>query len=83
MTKTLLKDKLEKLEMEWQSIETAPKDGEMVLIAHNTLRGGALIRESWLEDGVWYFMSGQGLTPLTGEYRPTHWMPLPPPPIDK
>lgn len=64
--------------MEWKSIETAPKDGTLVLLLGKDQRHA---------DGYW-----QGRTPFTGNghwvwpyvnREPTHWMPLPPPPKER
>lgn len=57
----------------WQPIETAPKDG-MVLVAGQ-----------WSDDGSWWRNIGHAhCGVITGEWddltEPTHWMPLPEPP---
>jgi hypothetical protein len=66
--------------MEWQPIETAPKDKERVLIFSE--RRGVREARFYCEnsDGtVWYdTMVGGG--PMTIFYDATHWMPLPAPP---
>ncbi len=64
--------------MNWQPIETAPKDGTEILTFQPRLsyRGFFVVvrfdAEMWGGDGGW----------SDGEYhyRPTHWMPLPDPP---
>lgn len=62
--------------MEWQPIETAPKDGTKVLLWDD----GVTIGE-WSEnvhpwnDGNWWVEGGQVTTQTA-----THWMPLPEPP---
>lgn len=58
--------------MEWQNIETAPKDGTRILVI-----GGLWDKvEIALADGEWWSMRRkQGASG-----PPTHWMPLPPPP---
>ena len=82
---------------EWREIETAPRDGRTVLLGFynklgnwRTLRGQwfsqAEIDESWEEpengSEGWYETSVEKDDPpncwLT---EPTHWMPLPPPPV--
>lgn len=57
--------------MEWQPIETAPKDNTEVLLG----RPDGLFMIGFYRDGAWD----------DGDYRdhetwPTHWMPLPTPP---
>jgi DNA-binding XRE family transcriptional regulator len=60
----------------WQPIETAPKDGEAVLLGHSNASFS----------GWWDQRSGgwvDGCTDAFDElshYEPTHWMPLPAPP---
>ncbi len=68
--------------MEWQPMETAPKDGTGILTyphfrvthyATEDIHPG----EGWVDefdDGIEQFVAMR--TP------PTHWMPLPPPPAD-
>lgn len=62
---------------EWQPIETAPKD-RSVLLAAWVASGPYYVREvGWWEEadgGFWSFPS---------EGVPTHWMPLPEPPLPK
>jgi len=68
--------------VEWRPIETAPKDGTFLLLfdPHN---------DRTITVGFW---STQGLGPewarwvsIPGAFgrKPTHWLPLPPPPRDK
>lgn len=60
--------------MEWQPIETAPKDGTFILVA---VPGDVKthIMLVWWVDGWCFDMTK---TPITG--TPTHWQPLPKPP---
>ena len=67
--------------MDWQPIETAPKDGTKVLVWSNS--------NVWNEPDVAYWGRSNPLNQPAwagGHCRvshidqPTHWMPLPPPP---
>lgn len=61
--------------MEWQPIETAPRDGTPVLAA--TSRSQYVAWNNGRSD-MWVFVDdGRGNSFF---FRPTHWMPLPPPP---
>lgn len=72
--------------MEWQPIETAPKDGTFIDVWCSGLHNPAGARETdayW--DGTqWMCKMFERGGPFTvGFYvtdKPTHWMPLPPPP---
>lgn len=82
--------------MEWQPIETAPKDGKTILLGYynsagrwRTLRGQWMsadyIADNWEypDDGEpgWYETSVENDdTPNCWRTHPNHWMPLPPPP---
>jgi len=59
---------------DWQPIETAPKDGTLVLVAF--IRDGSVLRASDAAfNGLgWYTRNGSAC-----HWR-THWMPLPAPP---
>ncbi len=61
--------------MTWLPIETAPKDGSLVLLC-NALDGGMYV--GFYERSEWEDISGEMMEMLIGE--PTHWMPLPEPP---
>lgn len=61
--------------LEWQPIETAPKDGTRILL------GGTFY------SGAWEAMTGATMGPdidsddrRTGDWIVTHWLPLPPAP---
>jgi hypothetical protein len=70
--------------MEWQPIETAPKDGTVVLLfvpGDDDCREDCWITASW--DGL---MGGVWMDNARGEwwgFGPSHWMPLPPPPKEQ
>lgn len=55
--------------MEWQPIETGPKDGTEIL----GWDGHEVVTVSWCESHEWS-------TGYAGFYKITHWMPLPQPP---
>lgn len=62
--------------MEWQPMETAPKDGRRVLCWNPNWQApesGCLYGMSWAANGLAADKGGW-------KYQPTHWMPLPDPP---
>ena len=61
----------------WQSIETAPKDGQAILVTD----GMDCYCVEWDEEFDWWTVDDNKLGPfrLRGS-APTHWMPLPPAP---
>jgi hypothetical protein len=70
--------------MEWQPIETAPKDGTTVIVCR---RAGKSRWRMWHPDEVWSDTWGRI---RDDEYNwqfamedPTHWIPLPEPPHAK
>jgi len=65
--------------MEWQPIETAPKDGMRVMLcsAIGKIPGWANKRD-YYHLAQW---NGQHWTPYVPNHW-THWMPLPPPPTE-
>lgn len=71
--------------MEWQPIETAPKDGTQVLLIRwvpDTRRHGWMDIDRWAtkEEGRGWV----GFGSFNPEFWPaTHWMPLPAPPTTK
>lgn len=68
--------------MKWQPIETAPKDGTRVLLfvpPYGASTGHYRAQHNWGETASnWYAHSV-----LNKEAEPTHWMPLPPPPVNE
>jgi hypothetical protein len=58
--------------MEWQPIETAPKSGrDMILLLTQSRFPQVAFSNTWWTSG------------FSVECKPTHWMPLPPPPTEK
>lgn len=61
--------------MEWQTIDTAPKDGSRILLSRNWKESMAVCW--WSEiDEEWIPVAGSIFTDAT------HWMPLPSPPSE-
>ncbi len=79
--------------MQWQPIETAPKDGTPILL------GGGMWGDDWRDPTERVMVGWWERTKRIGEFwnccaaesghcnfpyeMPTHWMPLPPPPSEK
>ena len=66
--------------MEWQPIETAPKDGTEVLVCrtYGERRTEYAVAHCY-EGGEWHDMGDIGWAGMYGgpDNQPTHWMPLP------
>jgi hypothetical protein len=74
-------------EMQWQPIETAPKDGTTVLVYCAADDGFNIIEARWHEFHRWKGepnSCGWDVCPFEAdrstEVFPSHWMPLPQPP---
>jgi hypothetical protein len=66
---------------EWQPIETAPKDGTSLLLwwpAHQQLAADPRVIGYW-KPSYHCWQAGNYFCPR--DIAPTHWMPLPPPPV--
>ena len=70
---------------EWQPIETAPTDGDPVLLfgrwegeLHDRDDNPG-IYQAYYWDGDWYCTGGEYYSAYVR--NPTHWMPLPKPPV--
>jgi hypothetical protein len=65
---------------EWQPIQTAPKDARVMLWLDGPIRAPKPVFGRWIQPanpripGFWMTEGG-------GSAKPTHWMPLPDPPI--
>lgn len=75
--------------MEWQAIETAPKDGNTkILVGRASKTGRQDTQWDWIilgifdEAGLWECFNDSFVYNqfLVGRDSPTHWMPLPDPP---
>ena len=74
--------------MEWQLIETAPKDGSAVLVYPPTWETRKAAIAEWDSDEYakkprpyWSRDDDMGRVTISRAKPPTHWMPLPPPPL--
>lgn len=64
-------------QLEWQPIETAPKDGtEILAYRKRDVKSCRWKGDCWGGDG-WTYPPAEG---MLGEHAPTHWKPLPAPP---
>lgn len=63
--------------MEWQPIETAPKDKEILLHVGVTVGSMLIVQGCWYSDST----GDEGWIDYMGDVQNvTHWMPLPPAP---
>ena len=67
--------------MEWQPIETAPRDGTHVLIYVPGWINGSEAR--YLDDEGWWLANNDPTDHWGEQQHPTHWMPLPNPPKEQ
>lgn len=56
---------------QWQPIETAPKDGEVILVSHVFNDQIYWVEAAKQKHGAWFRPTGHAV------HQPTHWMPLP------
>lgn len=74
---------------EWQPIETAPKDGSCIILGwcggYDSCPGFWMgnPKENYWEKVGWYDEADRGAVLTAKPMEPTHWMPLPPPPLSK
>ena len=72
---------------QWQPIETAPKDGTLLLLIVSGYEPAVgrfyQSREVWDYHDPEYLAVRERAEISFGPWRPTHWMPLPAPPILK
>lgn len=71
--------------MRWRPIETAPKDGARIILAKIVGHPAHPTSLWWACAGHWSDRWGNwndGVEPC-GLAGPTHWMPLPPPPLHR
>lgn len=67
---------------EWQPIETAPKDGKYYLLYKNGRINNARWRDgTWGGEG-WCYEMAENIANGHTKNMPTHWMPLPEPPVE-
>lgn len=63
----------------WQPIETAPKDGQNVIVASASESGFYTVGEAFYED-QWFWSGCRECSVNDAGFEATHWMPLPEPP---
>lgn len=66
--------------MTWQPIETAPKDGRLLLLLRGVLCYGYFFKGDDGSSGWITSKIGRNADPMMSIEDPTHWMPLPKPP---
>jgi len=80
--------------MNWQPIETAPRDGRAVILCwaidadggpidwtENMQTAGVFVQvASWSESALWWALYTDDSMDIVMHFDPTHWMPLPLPP---
>lgn len=71
--------------MNWQPIDTAPKDGTWLLLFRPGKEGNRIAearwRGNWMDKGSYEWGGNSWCYPENSQ--PTHWMPLPPPPKEQ
>lgn len=60
--------------MEWKTIDTAPKDEEILIFVY----GGTIGVGQYRGDSLWSIHCGDGC--CWSCHKPSHWMPIPLPP---
>jgi hypothetical protein len=71
--------------MKWRPIDTAPKDGQHVIVAvtGDDPPGYGYVAEAYFDEDAdrWYSANTHSTDYHDGSLYPSHWMPLPTPPI--
>ncbi len=65
--------------MKWKNIKTAPKDGTLVLLYGKSVHNYSAINVGYYHYTISIGNYGPWRWPFT--FQPSHWMPLPKPPI--
>lgn len=65
--------------MDWQPIDSAPKDGTRFLAFRDGIMEVVWFKRDWFYEGDTGLGSDNWLYPK--DHQPTHWMPLPEPPV--
>lgn len=73
----IIKQALRSVMPRWMPIETAPKDGTVILIMKDNTKIASACWSETLNDGSWSF------TATFQTMKPTHWQPLPPLPSEE
>lgn len=77
--------------MDWEPIETAPKDGTDIIVMYMHIDTQIVHNAFWISEeegcghspeGWWTYTHSEVSRELLDDWRaPTHWLPLPPNPI--
>lgn len=70
---------------DWNTIDTAPKDGSWIVVfspsyVFDPVRPAQYVHDAGLDEFIWNY-SGEGYEYTEGPEAPTHWHPLPLPPL--
>jgi hypothetical protein len=65
--------------MEWQPIETAPNNGQIILVCGKNLKNEYFVCDAEVRNGAAYAFDFEN-DDYWYRIDATHWMPLPPPP---
>ena len=66
--------------MDWQPIDTAPRDGRGILTCRRDASYNTSIRVCWWNEDM--YEGDCWMDDADSEPDPTHWMPIPSPPTD-
>jgi hypothetical protein len=80
--RTALESRLRELLPGWRPIESAPKEGQRVLLTGKGYQGTEWVCEGWHDAhrGSWWEANVDDSDTHGMAIYPTHWQPLPPPP---
>jgi hypothetical protein len=70
--------------MDWQPIETAPRDGSSIIVGYDYAGRWIIHVAFWDDECGWFSYITNSITDvlLDGPRAPTHWIPLPTTPTE-